>query len=159
MNLGSFAAQMTTGPRPFEKSFEFIGKNIEEAFRSRQTQARVYRPTAGDHSVTQEMLNQINSAHFGIADITFLNQNVLIEVGVMIGIGKPLVIMKKIDDKMSIPFNIAGRQCFLYEQSGEEIFIHDVTSKIPLQEFTVNFVDRLLLNNKEFREAKKWFGS
>ena len=146
--------------RPFEKSFDFIGRNIEDAFRSRQVQATIYRPAADSPFVAQEMLEQISIAHFGIADITSLNQNVLIEIGVMIGISKPTIILKRKDDNSSIPFNIAGRQCFLYEQTGEEIFIYDAAlKKMHLQEFIVEFVDKLSSSNRDFRMARRWFGS
>ena len=141
--------------RPFEKSFDFIGRNIEDAFRSRQVQATIYRPAADSPFVAQEMLEQISIAHFGIADITSLNQNVLIEIGVMIGISKPTIILKRKDDNSSIPFNIAGRQCFLYEQTGEEIFIYDAAlKKMHLQEFIVEFVDKLSSSNRDFRMAR-----
>jgi hypothetical protein len=47
----------------------------------------------------------------------------------------------------------------LYETKGEEFLIHDATSRIPFQEFIINFVDKLLATNKDFKGARKWLGS
>jgi hypothetical protein len=144
--------------RPFKDDFDYIGGRVEEVCRTVQVQATAYRPGAGKPYAVQEMLEQINFAHFGVADITSLNQNVLIEAGVMIGIDKPLILLKNKNDNAPLPFNIAGRQVYQYEQKAEDIVIYAATDSFPLERFISEFVEKLKRENREFNLAKPWYG-
>jgi len=57
-----------------------------------------------DSSVVEDIKNQIAEAHFGIADITGNNPNVLWELGLMIGYGKPVIILKDKTDTEETPY-------------------------------------------------------
>jgi GAF domain len=145
--------------RPFKPDFDFVSESIETAFSSAHVQATTYRPMAGRSYVVEEMLEQINVAHFGVAEITGLNQNVLIETGVMIGIAKPLIILREGNDVTPLPFDIAGHQVFRYSQEGEKIIINSATKSMPLQGFITDFMDGLLKTNREFKDARPWYGN
>ena len=145
--------------RPFEERFNVIGESIEKAFQSQKIHATVYRATLGGSLIVIDMLAKINSAHFSIADITSLKQNVLIELGAIINSGKPLVIMRNKDDGgPPLSFDIAGHPCHFYEIEGQEIFISDANSRLPLQEFIAVFITDTLLADRDFQEAKDWPG-
>ena len=101
-------------------------------------------------------MEQINQAHFGIADITGLNDNVLIEVGVMTANGMPLVIIREKDDNQSLPFDIAARQSYRYELKGDDILIHDATRTHGLEEFVFEFIDTM--PRGDFWKAREWQG-
>jgi hypothetical protein len=68
----------------FKPEFVKISDMIENAFRAARVQATTYRPRHKTY-VVEEILEQISVAHFGVVDTTSLNQNVLIETGIMIG--------------------------------------------------------------------------
>jgi hypothetical protein len=146
--------------RPFEEKFDLISKAVEKIFQNHRIQATVYRPAPGGLLMVDEMMAQIDSSHFGIVDITSLNNNVLVEVGAMLAARKPLIIMRNRSDKDTpLPFDIAGRQCYLYEVAGEEIVICDANTRRSLQEFVSEFVHNSLLAERSFQEAREWLGS
>src|SRR5207249_10934541 len=107
---------------------------IKTAFGSVDVQATEYRPSGREY-VVEEMIEQINAAHFGIVDVTSLNANVLIETGLMIGINKPLIILRDKRDAQPIPFNIRARQIFQYFHRQEQVTIEDATRSTPLNRF------------------------
>ena len=76
----------------------------------------------------------------------------------MIGNDKPLVIIKRSDDEMPLPFDIRGRQCYIYEIRAESIVIRDATATITLENLIDEFIKGLLRDNT-FGDAKPWFGS
>ncbi|MFC1712639.1 ATP-binding protein [Candidatus Poribacteria bacterium] len=59
-------------------------------------------------SVVESIKNHIAQAHFGIADITGNNPNVLWELGLMIGYGKSVIILKDQEDEEKTPFDLYG---------------------------------------------------
>lgn len=61
-----------------------------------------------DSSVVDDIKKQIAESHFGIADITGNNPNVLWELGLMIGYGKPVIILKDQTDEEKTPFDLYG---------------------------------------------------
>jgi len=68
-----------------------------------------------DSSIVEDIKNQIAEAHFGIADITGNNPNVLWELGLMIGYGKPVIILKDQTDTEETPFDLYGRYRITYQ--------------------------------------------
>jgi hypothetical protein len=146
--------------RPFEDRFDLMSKAVEKIFQNQRIRATVYRPAPGGRLIVDEMMTQIDSSHFGIADITSLNDNVLIEVGAMLAARKPLIVMRnRSDENTPLPFDIAGRQCYLYEAEGEEIVICDANTRRSLQEFVSEFIHNSLLAERLFQEAREWLES
>ncbi|MCA1456979.1 hypothetical protein I6F35_27795 [Bradyrhizobium sp. BRP22] len=142
--------------RPFDHKFDYISNAIETVFGRKRIRTATYRSVAGSALIVSEMLVQINSAHFGVADITSLNSNVLFEIGAMIAIGKPLVIMRNKTDEAPLPFDIAGYDCYTYVVAGDNIVIFDATSQTPLEEFMANFISERLVMDRAFRDAKEY---
>jgi hypothetical protein len=155
--LGSTLNPYRTGfiARPFDQKFDYISKAIEAVFKTNRIQAATYRDVAST-PVVSEMLVQIHSAHFGIADITSLNNNVLFELGAMIAVKKPLLIMRSKSDDAHLPFDISGYNCFRYAVTADRIVISDATSQRPLEEFVNSFISQRLRVDKAFRDAKDY---
>jgi hypothetical protein len=145
--------------RPFDDRFDFIARSIERAFQAQRIRATTYRATPGGALIVSEMLAQLNAAHFGIADITLVNGNVLVEVGAMLATGKPLVLLKRVDDDSKVPFDIAGYQYYSYEVDSQQVIIRDAVSAHSLQEFVSSFVSDKLMTDKLFQDAKEWLGA
>jgi hypothetical protein len=104
----------------------------------------------------EEMMGQINQAQFGIADITGLNDNVLIEIGVTTANGMPLVIIREKEDNQSLSFDIAARQSYRYELKPDDILIHDATRTHRLEDFVFDFIDKM--PRGDFWKAREWHG-
>jgi hypothetical protein len=72
-------------------------------------------------SLTCKVCQQIQSAQFGIVDVTGLNENVLIELGMLYGFNKPVIILiqKGQGIELEIPSNIIGIEQIRYENFTE----------------------------------------
>jgi hypothetical protein len=145
--------------RPFEARFEAIERSLQKLFQERGIHASIFEAAPGTQLVITEMMSQLNSAHFGIADITGLKQNILIELGAMIGAGKPLVILRDASDAdATLPFDISAYQCFKYQIEGETPLVYDAAGgSTPLRALVESFVDRLL-RDRIFEGAREWRG-
>jgi hypothetical protein len=145
--------------RPFIAEFEMLEETAQEIFRRKRIQVRPYQHLPGKGLVVAEMLAQIHSAHFGIADITGLNANVLIEFGAMASAGKPVIIFRKKDDSSQLPFDIAGYQYYPYVISDGAILVSnaaDTACRVPLEDVVNIFIRGVLKEDKSFIEAKEW---
>jgi len=71
-------------------------------------------------AITCKICRDIQSAQFGIVDITNLNENVLIELGMLYGFKKPTVILVKSGETViNIPSNIVGIEQVRYKDFNE----------------------------------------
>jgi len=69
-------------------------------------------------ALTCKVCQEIQSSQFGIVELTPFNENVLIELGMMYGFGKPVVLLKKEDTNqpdIKIPSNIIGIEQVRYD--------------------------------------------
>jgi hypothetical protein len=142
--------------RPFDPRFDFVGRTIESVFRRKRVRAVTYRPAGGSSLVVSDMLTQINTAHFGIADITALNLNVLFETGAMIAADKPRIILRDRTDNTPVPFDLAGYDIYRYSVEQDSIMISDATQGVPLEEFVSDYTSRLLETDRNFASAKEF---
>lgn len=145
--------------RPFNPEFELLEKTAKEIFQRKQIQLRPYQHLPGRGPVVQEMLVQIHAAHFGIVDITALNENVLIEYGAMASVSKPIIIFRKKDDSVQLPFDLAGFHYYTYAISDGAIVAYnpaDTAARITLENIVSSFIAGELMKDKGFIEAKEW---
>jgi len=72
-------------------------------------------------AITCKICHEIQSTQFGIVDITGLNENVLIELGMLYGFNKPVVILVKDNQKtqIEIPSNVIGIEQVRYKDYPE----------------------------------------
>jgi hypothetical protein len=100
---------------PYDKERKKREKSITKAIKG-------CRYIIADHkamniALTCKICQQIQSSQFGIVDITGANDNVLIELGMLYGFNKPVVIMVKRSEKtkIEIPSNIIGIEQVRYK--------------------------------------------
>jgi len=91
-------------------------------------------------------MDKVRSSHFGIVDITNCNHNVMLELGMMMVLGKRVILLRRHDDETKVPFNIGGYHYFEYEvEPGPEIRLKDPgTNQFePIKRVLEDFVKRL----------------
>ncbi|MEI7868413.1 MAG: hypothetical protein WCI11_11005 [Candidatus Methylumidiphilus sp.] len=59
-----------------------------------------------DLNIHRDLHRQLKQAHFGIAEVSNNNLNVLYESGLLHGMGKPLILLQRSDSTDTIPFDI-----------------------------------------------------
>ena len=105
--------------RPFRDEFVRVEESLQEELKKFGTNIEIAESEPPDFNVFKDIAQQIQSCHFGIADITGMNPNILIEVGLMIGAGKPVMLIQDTDDQTEIPFDLKGRHIFRYKRVKE----------------------------------------
>jgi molecular chaperone HtpG len=71
-------------------------------------------------NIVEDIQSQISKSHFGIADITGNNPNVMWELGLMIGFRKPVIILKDKTDSIPTPFDVYGHYRVSYQIVNDE---------------------------------------
>jgi len=109
-----------------------------------------------DPRVVDDIESQIRSAHFGIADITGNNPNVLWELGLMMGQNRPVVILKDRTDSARTPFDVHGSYRVEYQivESGSTGIVEYALLERGLERSMKYLLDRFpeLKNATEYRE-------
>jgi molecular chaperone HtpG len=94
--------------RPYHGDFQEVEEEVTILFRSPRVGINVISPA--NKPVGLEVFRAIRASiiqcHFGIADITEANPNVLVELGLMIGAGKPVIILRNNEDTTPVPFDL-----------------------------------------------------
>jgi len=107
-----------------------------------------------DSSIVEDIKNQIAEAHFGIADITGNNPNVLWELGLMIGYGKPVIILKDKTDTVKTPFDVYGNYRVEYQIVKDDATGH-VEYPLLAQGLKRN-LKRIFAQHPKLERAAKW---
>ncbi len=105
-------------------------------------------------SVIEDIKNQIAESHFGIADISGNNPNVLWELGLMIGYGKPVLILKEKSDISDTPFDLYGNYRVEYQ-----IIRDDSTGNVEYPLLTSGLernLKRIFIECPQLEKADKW---
>ena len=101
---------------PFQEDFHHLRQELTLLLREKWgVRLKATSLDMTDAKVVVDIEKQIRSAHFGIADITGNNPNVLWELGVMVGHGKPVVILKDTHDTAKTPFDVYGNYRVEYQ--------------------------------------------
>jgi hypothetical protein len=109
--------------RPYAGEFSAVQNVIENALLAFGVRAKHYVPETRQY-VVSEIISQIKNAHFCVADLTGNNSNVLAEVGMMMVLGKRLLVLKQRGDEADIPFDLSQFSIFEYELGrGEELLV------------------------------------
>lgn len=98
-------------------------KNREDAIKKALAgyQVTIAEENAMNIALTCKICQEIQSTQFGIVDITGFNKNVLIELGMLYGFNKPVVILVKETEnlRVDIPSNIIGIEQVRYKDYNE----------------------------------------
>ena len=144
--------------RPFEDPFNPVAERLSAVFSAEQIRATEYRHPPGGGIVVEEMMNQIAAAHFGVVDLTGLNDNVLVELGILMGLSKPLVIMRNKADDAELPFNISGYHVYGYALDKQNLRFWEPgqANPRPASQVVSDFIAEKLANDEAFNNARKW---
>ncbi|HEX2064019.1 MAG TPA: GAF domain-containing protein [Acidimicrobiales bacterium] len=110
--------------RRFEEAFSEVERLLTRALESKGIQAKHYRPTHGQPYVLDDIVQSINQSQFCVADITGLNPNVLVEVGMMIILRKNILLLRERGDDSPRPFDLNQFPCYDYRvEEGNRLLI------------------------------------
>lgn len=130
--------------RPFGKQFNLIDRALCEAFDANNIELKnfVASPSAG---IMNELKTVLKLSPFGVVDISGLNPNVLIEYGMMKVLEKNIMLLRNVEDKGVLPFDINADQVDHYELRGNEAHIIDPSNGnlVPLKERVFGFIQYL----------------
>lgn len=101
--------------RPFDTSFSDIEEKLVALFKARGVRARRYIYEGGRRYIIDDIMAHIQRSHFGIADITDANPNVLMEVGMMMSHRKHFMLIRKKGEVSPLPFDISQYPLYEYE--------------------------------------------
>jgi len=143
---------------PFQDKFHVLRDEIKRLL-SREEYGIELMATSiemKDSSVVEDIKNQIAEAHFGIADITGNNPNVLWELGLMVGYGKPVIILKDQIDTEKTPFDLYGNYRIGYQvvkDGATGLIEHALLAQGLERNLTLIF-----RQSPELEKADKWNG-
>lgn len=86
----------------------WLMKAIQKYFDRKEFGIKVMAPLneMGHFNILEDLHRQLKQAHFGIAEISNNNPNVLYESGLLHGMGKPLMLFQRSDSSETPPFDI-----------------------------------------------------
>jgi GAF domain-containing protein len=133
--------------RPFDPKFNVVEDCITETLENKDICAEHYKFGPGKETfVIKEIMDKVRSSHFGIVDITNCNHNVMLELGMMMVLGKRFILLRRHDDATRVPFDISSYHYFEYEEKpGPEIRLKDpgTNQYEPIKQVLEDFVKRL----------------
>lgn len=107
----------------------------------------------GKPNVVEDIKDQISRAHFGIADITGNNPNVMWELGYMCAARKEVIILKDKADSERTPFDLYGQYRVDYHIAKDDSTGR--TEYALLEAGIGRHMDRIIAECRELREAEK----
>ena len=140
--------------RPYSEEFTSIQERAEKALASKGVQARHYTAQM-NRAVIEEIVSQIRNSHFCVVDLTGNNPNVLTEIGMMIVLGKKLLVLRRRGDDTALPFDVSHYTYWEYEPHGDDqlqVWTADGTS-LPLEDVLDRFFETL---PQTFWAAERW---
>ena len=83
-------------------------EHIQKYFDDKQLGIQVLAPVRGmgDLDIIRDLERQLAMAHFGLAEISATNPNVLFEAGMLKGMGKPVILLRSTNSDRPVPFDI-----------------------------------------------------
>ncbi len=129
---------------------------IQEYFDIKDLGIKVMAPAKemGDLNIHRDLHRQLKQAHFGIAEVSKNNFNVLYESGLIHGMGKPLVLLQRRDSTETAPFDIFSDYRCKYDVSRRESKVRFTWLEEELDK-SMNTIMRML---PTFDIVQKWDG-
>jgi len=131
--------------RPFGDECNDICRCVTGGFEKYGYQLEHFVAMSG-RSIIDDLKTALRLSPFGVVDITGLNPNVLLELGMMIILGKEVMILKSGDDEADLPFDIRVEQVDHYELRGNDAHIIDSATGnlVPINDRISAFIHRLI---------------
>lgn len=130
--------------RPFGENFNDIQRCVIECFRQNKLELQHFDATPG-RAILDELIVELRVAPFAVIDLSGLNPNVLIELGMAKILDKELMLLRRKDDKSELPFYIQMDQIDHYHVKGNDVHVEEVgTGKfLPLCDRINAFIRKL----------------
>ena len=144
--------------RPFDPSFNAIENVISDLFGKHQVRVSRYQPRGSSIFIFEDISSQIFECHFAIVDITGINPNVVAELGMLFALKKRLLLMRRADDNLDLPFDLRNHFCHEYEiAQGNLVRVRDSAGgqARDLREIIETFLEELR-STPEFADARPW---
>lgn len=144
--------------RPFARDFSDVEEELVALFSSRGVRARRYVPEGRTRYIIDEIMLQIRHSHFGVADITGSNPNVLAEVGMMMSWSKQFMLIRRKGDSSPPPFNVNQYPVYDYElRAGQGLRLWNAPDNKyeSFEERLDNFIEQLPPETG-FGSADRW---
>lgn len=145
--------------RPFLEEFTDLEKRIRDSMSKNGVEVRSFIPSGDVQTVVDSIIAQIDESHFGVADITGANPNVLAEVGMMFMANKRVMLLKSKNDDHPIPFNLAHRYIYEYTfESSTDTFLAHLKGERAGQDFDLcvdSFISDLE-SDENFKNTPKY---
>jgi hypothetical protein len=141
--------------RPYGGEFTSIQERVEKALASKNIQARHFTAEM-NRAVIDEIVSQIRNSHFCVVDMTGNNPNVLTEVGMMIVLGKRLLVLRRRGEDSMLPFDVSHYTYWEYEPHGSDqlhVWSPAEDTTIPFDIVLGRFLDTLA---PTFWSAEPW---
>lgn len=144
--------------RPFDRKFKILEQCLAKYLIPHGIHIEHFRHPPGERYVIDQIIKSISSAHFGIVDITEINLNVVLELGVMMAQNKEILLFRRRSDRLNLPFDISPLNLYKYDvkpRSEVQVWSPGSHSFEPIERTLEDFVRRLE-GNPSFRAAKKY---
>ncbi len=140
---------------PFAQDFDDVYETIKQAVESatRSEGARCFRLDESRPAgrITDRLLGELKSATFCIADVTGTTSNVMWELGFVMALGKPVIIVTQ--SSAELPFDIRDMQKIEYQRGRLTVSLAAPLKRVVLD--TIGGVDTTRLHsNKEDQQSE-----
>ncbi|MEM9271916.1 MAG: hypothetical protein AAGA80_02970 [Cyanobacteria bacterium P01_F01_bin.143] len=144
--------------RPFNgEEFEYVQDYLNKYLHKKGIHLSHYSHPPSQGIVINSLMEEIKRTHFGVADITGNSPNCLLELGMMMILGKQFLILKRKDDETEVPFDISAYQYYKYEMQGPSLLFFEPGKRNSLEiDQVLDLFIKRLEKNKSFSEAKPY---
>jgi len=141
---------------PFENKFHNLKNDIQKLFDKNEYGIKIVAAESQtkDLNIMNNIKRQIKESHFGIADISGNNSNVLWELGYMNGLGKPTIILRDQDNETQPPFDLYGE--YHIEYKIVESHTTGRTEYSLLADSLSEFIEKMLSEYPVIKNIPKW---
>jgi hypothetical protein len=127
----------------------------------KEIQVQRYIHSPGQRIVIYEIMNKIAESHFAIVDITGFNPNVMLELGMVLMVSKPIMLLRHKDDVAVAPFDLLAFNFHHYEilqgAQGPRMCVVDTATKRsdPVESKLQELLDKVK-DDPGFQDARPW---
>jgi len=141
---------------PYKTEFHLLFDEIEEIINEMGFDIKLLRNDLDftDTNILNNIKKHIEKVHFGIADITGNNPNVLWELGLMMGLKKPVIILKNANDNVPTPFDLSTEYHLKYkaEKNDSSGYVDYLFLRKGIKEYCT----KLINDYQELQNATRW---
>lgn len=131
-------------------------EQIQQYFSRPESGVQVLAPVKGmdDLNILKDLERQLGVVHFGLAEISTLNLNVIYEAGLLKGMQKPMIFLRRRDSSDAVPFDFSSDYRIEYELAKRGSQVKFIWLGEELDK-TMQTVFKML---PDLQQAEKWTG-